>query len=185
MSSENIRDALTASTGIAEAEAIGNDVKVNALPEDTVEKLEHRKFFDGSFGMTVDGRGYAAVRAASFGTVEEMLAFFDRQNGEGRGYLIVGTPPVLNGRLVVFFTSVVDDETMELIQAHGEAVAQLREKIREEVRTREAAAEEMRQKIEEEQQRLRSLGERCEHNHGAVIEENSKLKAELKKLRKQ
>jgi proline racemase len=92
-----------------------------------------------------------------------------------RGFLVVDVK-YGGSNALVFYTKTLDDRETHVLTKYAQA---LEDKVREELAAEEAEEEKRLQAEElkkDAERQLIELGRRCQENHGAVIEENRKLK---------
>lgn len=98
--------------------------------------------------------------------------------------MIVEMQPHQDGGLTVIYTRTISDEELREMALFNQAWLEEKAKRLAVELEAEEKAEEERKAAEAEANRLRIVGRKCEEHHRPVIEENQKLRAEIKKLRK-
>lgn len=129
---------------------------------------------------SANGLIHSNCRAVEFKTAEEMNKYFEDNIGTFATQIFA-----VGDRCIAIVNRRLDEEGQAIMQDHGDAIRKYVEeagKKRAEAKEKEEA--ELKERVAN-LERLQELGKKCEHNHGAVIEENQKLKKEVKQLRKE
>lgn len=140
--------------------------------EINMEKLGHIPF-------SMHGHGQSNCLAIQFESAHAMNNWFESNRGCNLLYL----QPHGNGTLAIVSRVMSKEEWQEYQDIQVEVSAAIA-KRREARQMAEMELEVKKQEAEREARELQVVGRRCREHHGAVIEENTKLKKELKKLRK-
>lgn len=124
---------------------------------------------------------YSGVKLERFSEWEDLNRFFEKFGGQG--VVMTELPQVdpKTGEILVFISKNYSDEEIAELNEISNLISAEMEK-RKALRAENEAkieAERIRQQVEAK--RLQEVGRKCESNHGQVIEENSKLKKQLKK----
>ena len=152
------------------------------LPEDLVKDrfgYLHTDFTNSS--------AYSHSKLMEFAHADLLNEWFK----ENRGYIVHAlgvrkgsTAHGLHDLYYVLVNKIRTDEEIQESQDIASIVEEQLEKKRSERMKAQLDAEEAREKAEQVRAELLELGRKCKDNHGAVIEDNIKLKKEVKKLRK-
>lgn len=99
--------------------------------------------------------------------VEQMNAFFT-QNGN---LLVVSFQPVPNGDIYVVYTKTLVDDELEVVKQRGHIIEEMLNKFRAEKKAAQEAADASVNAKVSEVERLATIGEQCEKNHGSVVKQ--------------
>ena len=152
------------------------DVIVLAPVPDPMEKKieEHLAWghinFEGTNGLVHNN-----CRAMEFESADEMNAWFKEHVGH-----FAAQVNITDGSIICIVDRVMDDDMREVMELKGEALSRIMAELkaqRDEAKEKQKAEEDRRTAELED---LVALGKKCKDNHGAVIEENAKLKKQLK-----
>lgn len=116
-----------------------------------------------------------------FADVAEMNAWAKEHKDDGM--FAVQTNVCSDGRVVAFIQQTMNDEQLQELQEFSYEYEQFKEKRKEQKLKAMAEEEAAKTKAITDSKELQELGKKCRDNHGSVIEENVKLKKELKKLK--
>lgn len=119
-------------------------------------------------------------KAVEFQTADEMNKWF----ADSPGVFATQIFP-MDGKLVAICNRVMDEEEQADLSARADAIRKYVEEAKAKRQEAKLLEEKTLEERAAEQERLIEVGKKCEHNHGAVIEENQKLKRDLKKARKE
>lgn len=134
----------------------------------------------GSIAYAAKHGHYAGCKMEVFESTTDLNKFFE----ENKGFLVVDIIPRANGQLVVLYNKALNDEEMEMLTQYQSDWEEFREQKMASRREADALEKAAEKKLETEKLELQELGRKCRDNHAAVIEDNQKLKAELKKAKR-
>lgn len=153
-----------------------------------MEKMEQMKVHLGGISIeSPNGVNYSGTKAMEFESIEAMNAWF-----EGNfGHLVVQLFPhtrvekdgALRTGIVAIVAKVFDEEELQELADINAIVGELKAKRKAEREAQELENQLAQQKHEDDLKELQALGRKCRENHGGVIEDNIRLKKEVKTLK--
>jgi hypothetical protein len=163
-----------------EQETNSNDNTQEAPPQEAPSGVKPKRFGPGHINVDLTDTAASSCRALGFSGTQQMNEFFER---EGDGLIVVYIGVMSDGIVALVAQTMSDEERQELMEVQYLVAEQMevRRKAREEAK---AKAGEATRKLEEDRRALVELGRKCRDNHAAVIEENTRLKKELKREKK-
>ena len=125
--------------------------------------------------VSPSGQGFYGCAVQQFETAEAMELFFK----ENPGYQLVDLKTNVAfddaGRSLIYYvaiyTSVLQEEELELLKDRADAIEQLTQEKREARLKLQQEQEEHQEKVRKEEQRLIGVGAKCEKDHGGLDKE--------------
>ncbi len=153
--------------------------KLDAERKDAEAKLEASLAFGYINLESSNGLVHNNCKALSFQSVDAFNRWFETNPGTFAVQVNVSAQDI-----ICIVDRVLSDEEQEILRDRGEAINQIMAERRALREKANADAKALEDKRTEELETLVELGKKCQHNHGAVIEDNAKLKKEIKDLQK-
>ncbi len=154
-----------------------NEVEVKQAEANA--KLDEELLF-GHIALESDkGIVTSACKALAFDTADAMNAYFEKHQG-----LFCNQVLTANNQIVAIVNKVFSEEQQQMLEDKADIIRDLEAAKAKERHEAKLEAERINVEAKKEIDRLVALGRKCDANHGAVIEDNAKMKKELTKLRK-
>lgn len=126
-----------------------------------------------------NGVNYSGVKAMEFTTAAAMNEWAEQNFGT----MVVQVVPLADGSVLAFVAKILSDEEIQEMADINAIVAEEKERRKMARQAAEIEARNAADKAAEERRELEKLGRNCRDNHGAVMDDNAKLRKEVKTLK--